>query len=250
MAWIELQFFFVKYKNIIINILIALWLVFTVRSCMSIKDSRQSLRENLKSLNDSAVYYKDKYGKEHARVNQVELSKKDASILFGKEIERITSELKIKEKQIKYYTSIKKETEGTFESKLDTVWKDSLVYKDGEKVLVPYIEYVGTTYKDKWLDFKGKFTDSSFKANYSISDSLTIVSYWKRKGFLSLGKKELYLDISSSNPNTKIINIDNFKISEEKVKRFGIGPQAGFQFSNGSFNPYIGIGIHYSLFKF
>jgi hypothetical protein len=76
------------------------------------------------------------------------------------------------------------------------------------------------------------------------------VGYWKRKGFLHLGRKDYFLDISSENPNTYIDNIKDFKITSDKPRRIGLGFIGGYGIDIGNkfqFRPYIGIGVYYRL---
>lgn len=100
-------------------------------------------------------------------------------------------------------------------------------------------------FEDKWLSIDGSLTDKPW--TYSIRDSLTFVSYYKKKG---LFKKQLVLNAYSANPNTTITGLTAIDIAQPKPKRIGIGLQAGYYYTGKAFVPAAGIGITYNIIRF
>lgn len=160
---------------------------------------------------DSTWYWKDAYNKEHARAE----SKVAEAIFLRNDLKHLSNELKIKEKQIRSFKKANTTTEGTVVIKSDTFYKDNYVY----------------------IDRKG---DTIF---FSIKDTFQIVDYWKRTWFL--GKKKYYVDISSSNPYTKVNSIvaREIKIKNPKIL---IGPSIQYNPFNNRTTPGVSI-MYYPL---
>lgn len=244
------QGWFMRHRGLIMLLVVGVYAIFATKSCRSKVIENNILVEAIKDKEAKIFYYKDQSGKEHARANQVTASKKQIEYLFRGKLDSISKELDIKSKQITDYIQISNSTGGNFSSKIDTFYKTSYIPVKGKDSIVKTIDYLGTKYNDTWLDFKAKIKNGTFDAEYTIKDSLDIVSYWKRTGFLGLGRKDYFIDISSKNPNTKIQNAKNFKISTQKDNKIGFGLIGGYGIDVKTFRPapFIGVGVYYKFF--
>lgn len=245
------QGWFMRHRGLIMLIVVGLYAIYATKSCRHQVIENNTLIEAIKDKEAKIVYYKDQTGKEHARVNQVTASKKQIEFLFKGKLDSVSKELNIKSKQITDYIQVINSTAGKFTSKVDTFFTPGVVVKiQGKDSIVKTIDYLGTNYKDAWLDFKAKIKNGTFEGQYTIKDSLELVSYWKRTGFLGLGKKDYFIDISSKNPNSKIQNAKNFKIQSPKDNKIGIGIIGGFGLDVKDFrpSPFIGVGVYYKIF--
>lgn len=240
-----------KNKTSILIILLIIYALLSTKSCMNNKNQLSELEEGIKDRDAKITYWMDKEGKEHARANEVQASKEAIEILFKGKLDSLSKELEIQKKQITQFIEIVKTTNGEFKSKIDTIYKPIIIKDEqGRDSIVRVIDYLGTAYKDEWLDFRAKIRDNNFEAEYSIKDSLTIVGFWKKKGLLGLGKKDYFLDISSANPNTHISNVKNFKVTSSNERKYGVGVIGGYGFSlkkEVTLQPFIGVGLFYRL---
>lgn len=104
-------------------------------------------------------------------------------------------------------------------------------------------------FKDKF-DTIGVSLGQRNKLNMHIHTGLTAVSGWvKQKGWF---KPDLYrVDLSFTNPDIKISGTKSFVAPPAKAKRFGVGIQLGYGWQTGlKPQPYIGVGLQYSLIRF
>lgn len=102
-------------------------------------------------------------------------------------------------------------------------------------------------YQNRFISLVGRIKHDSIDIGYKSFDSLTFVTYTKRKNIFS--PKELYLNAFSMNPNSSIKGLQSVKITVPPPK-WAIGVNAGYYFDGSSFRPGIGIGITKTIFRF
>lgn len=151
-------------------------------------------------------------------------------------VDSVLTTLKIQEKHLHEITGIGLKGNGRLRLKVDTVYVDSS-------------SRYAFKYKDRWIDIAGTIGSESY-LNYITTDSLIVTGYSKKKGFLGLGKKEVYIDAYSLNPNSRIKGIQGVRIIKERQKRFGIGPYIGIGYDGDGWVPTVGLGANYSLIRF
>lgn len=242
--------FLKKYWAVLLALLLLIAGYFYFKAKFTKKEDINNYDEIVKNLSDSVSYYRDAANNLHSVIAQNQGDQTVIQKAFQSTIDSITKTLKIKDKQIEAYVGIIQNTKGNFIAKIDTVYShDSTTILNG--LLVVDTSYI-IPYKDKWIDFTGTFhpAEQTFSAKYSLTDSLSIVSYSKSTGFLGLGAKKYLIDISSNNPSSTITNIHNFELINEKPKRFGIGPTVSVIYMNSKFSVVPGLGITYSLIRF
>jgi hypothetical protein len=154
---------------------------------------------------------------------------------YERTIDSLKQVLKIKDKQLVDLLSVGTTTTGKFKPTIDTVYIDS-------------VPSVSVSYTDKWLSIFGLVgNDEEWK--YTYSDSLTFTTYYKKTGFLKLGRS-LMLDGFSSNPNTQIEGITAIKINRSKPKKFSIGFNVSYAFDGTNWKPVAGVGLNYNIIRF
>ena len=110
-----------------------------------------------------------------------------------------------------------------------------------------------TRYKDKYLEATTIEDSAGSTLKYAYNAKLDVVQYEDRKNWFS--QKKSYIDISSPDKNFKVNDMERYK-KEIKIpnKRFGVGVNIGYgaylQNKQVYLGPYMGVGIHYNLFKF
>lgn len=137
---------------------------------------------------------------------------------------------------------------GRKDEKINTVYKDKIIYKDSiktitktiqgkEKEVIRYINRVDKLKeKEKEIIYDTLICDeivSNLKEQINNQDTIIL-------------KKDsiIYLTNEVINYKDKIIEI------KPKSKRFGIGFQTGYGVSNERFSTYIGVGISINLIRF
>lgn len=232
---------------LVVIVVLIIIILLSLKSCQDQKDLVQS-KMNLLSLNDSSYQksqriWKDKLGKEHITITQLQLEKEDL-IKYTKDLAK---QLKIKPKNINSVTSLTTSTDLDKKLQVDTV----------EKIVVIDSSHIDTLrqfdfkYEDKWASVEGCIGDSiNCKDSISINltDSFTIVTYVKKKWF----KDDIrYIDISNSNPYVHMNSIKSLEMKQKKPK-VAIGLSMGVGYSTSNIinkNPYpqlqFGISIIY-----
>lgn len=109
--------------------------------------------------------------------------------------------------------------------KLATVTKDSLLQA---KMEVNRLQQKIAKYQDKFVQLAYNYNDSTF--SYTGNSELTITDYRKRKWFLAPNKT--YVDISSTDPRTKINGFRTLTV-EPRVKSFGATLSASSMYEIG-----------------
>jgi hypothetical protein len=159
--------------------------------------------ESLKE--DSTWFYKDLYGKEHARSENLKLQR----IFLEKDINYLSEELSVKRKQIEGFKKFS--GKGEISIKVDSIYRDN------------YITIEKRTNDTLYVQFK---------------DTFQIVDYWKRTWFL--GKKKYYVDVKNSNPYFKIESVTSREV-KIKSPNILIGPAIQYSPISGRVTPGISI---------
>lgn len=102
-------------------------------------------------------------------------------------------------------------------------------------------------YQNRFINLVGRIEHDSIDIAYKSFDSLTFITYTKRKNILS--PKELYLNAFSMNPNSSIKGLQSVKLTVPPPK-WAIGINAGYYFDGTMFRPGIGIGLTKTIFRF
>lgn len=101
-------------------------------------------------------------------------------------------------------------------------------------------------YQNRFISLAGRIDQDSIDIAYKSFDSLTFITYTKKKNIFS--PRELYLNAFSMNPNSSIKGLQSVKLTVPPPK-WAIGINAGYYFDGNSFKPGIGIGITKTLIR-
>lgn len=217
-------------------ILLLILSIATVKSCLTQTPVFPTLKTITEIKDDSASYWKDAYGREHAQKEVAEAKYETIKAVYGPVIDSVLKGLKIQGKQMESLNIAGISNSNHVALSVDTIHKDSTT------------EY-RFHYDDKWIKLAGIIGQNS-ALDYTTYDSLIITSYYKRSGFLGLGKKTSYVDAYSLNPHSHITGMQSIRIATEKPKRFGLGPYVGYGWNGRQWAPNIGFGLNFSILKF
>ena len=189
------------------------WLLLVLLSGLlywSISSGRKKSKEidrlsnNQEALLTDLQIVKDKYGKEVARVQALELSKNEFEKLFKEQTE-IAEGLRLKIKRLESYIQTSVETK-------DSIIVDvqpPIIVRDTSSVVRPF------EFSDGWMELKGNLTIDGDKAidpakiqmSYSVTDTLDVMVYREPKKFLFIryGIKRLDCYIYPRNPHSKVV---------------------------------------------
>jgi hypothetical protein len=182
------------------------------------------------------VYTNSKTGTVHTETKVVQAERDvHLSSYYESLLADMKAELKLKDKQIDRLTGILALTEGTISMKHDTL----RVADSGS---------IAFSYADDFLQLAGVTGPEETSINYSLRDSIHLVSYWKQQGLF--GKRELYVNGYSKNPATTLVGLQQVKITPPPPKKWAIGLQLGYGAGATGLGPYIGIGISRNLIRF
>ena len=103
------------------------------------------------------------------------------------------------------------------------------------------------SFRDKYINLAGRIDNDSLDIAYKTFDSLTFVTYTKRKNIFS--KSELYMDAWPSNPNASLKGLQSIKLNAPKPKQWAIGITAGYYFNGQILLPGVGVGITKTIIR-
>jgi hypothetical protein len=192
----------------------------------------------------------DENGKLHSRVESFEVDRKTFEVTHKAYVDSLTKVLNIKPKDLKSIIVVTTDNHGSFVTGLDTNSRVN-VSINGKDTVKDTVRYFTFDYdKDKWLKFKGKIDSGNIFVEYKFTDSLTIVTFQKKTGFLGLGKMKTFADVKSENPNTTYNSLKHIELTNIKNKHWGFGPYVGYGYNGNIWSPNVGVSLQYILLKF
>jgi hypothetical protein len=207
-----------KWTSIVLILaIVALGLLY-LDSKMKLKQSREALITS----SEEVILWKDEYGRSNAELGVLKLDYQ-SFILTQERIVDSLKAIKIKPKTVAKIQNV-------------TLMTSDTVYITRNK---PFLSPWSTI---------GFVADDSI--SYSFKDSLSLVTYHKKYGFLHLKSKYVTRAISF-NPNTRLTGLTTVEIIP-KTRRISLGGFAGYglQFRDSQVFPgwIAGIGISFKLF--
>ncbi|GAA3919830.1 hypothetical protein GO495_00060 [Chitinophaga oryziterrae] len=198
--------------HIIIIILLIFFTFITIRTCFH-------KQRHINVIQDSAVYWKDKYNTEHIRKMAGSIQQPSA---FLNDIKN-----QMKQKDVQEATAIGATASGFLHPTVDTVYlpDSTTAYK--------------LRFQDQWLNLNGEIGKEPV-INYRFTDSIIITAYQQHR--------KTYIDAYSLNPNVHLTGITALRMVNRQ--HFTIGPYAGYGWNGKAFTPSIGISLQYSFIKF
>ena len=251
----QIKSFWSNNKKTIIIILLLLICFWVLKRYFNAKAEKQQISDILKHKDDSLIVYKDKNGVLNSKISEIQGNADVIKQVYGKTIDSLAGALKIKSSQIQEYIQIVTSTKGNFKAKIDTVIKRDTINNGGDFAfgIVSDTSYP-IKFDDGYLSLNALYTTQgdSIKGSYKFNDQLTVTSFYERHGllkFLGIGRKDYFLNASSTNPNCVVTGLRNFRVVTESNKKISIGPNISVIYNKGV-QVVVGIGIQYSLIKF
>lgn len=212
--------------GVIIILLIAL---FTKRKGSSV------LQDEILSLSEELTFYQAENGAWIAEMTETKASYDNAL----RDLETAKAELNamgLVSEGLKTYTKVKVVVRDTIPMEpvyvIDTIERDVIIY---DSTLVAF------EYSDQWLDARTEQHLWWQSLVYEIRDEVTFT--------VRSEKNRVILQGANQNPNARITGIDYIEV-KQKPARFGVGPHLGVGITPAGLQPYLGVGVHYSLIKF
>lgn len=227
------------YKIIIAIALIIAISVCTYRACNREQPVSTSSATGKVTPKQIPITYKGKSGTVHTEVKVVQ-AEHDVWLedYYQHLLKEARDSLKLKEAELKEVLAASISTSGSLKIPIsvDTLKVHDTIYP--AKVF---------KYTDRFIKLVGRIDQDTVDLGYKSFDSLTFITYTKRKHLFA--KKELYLNAFSMNPNATIKGLQSVKINAPPPK-WAIGINAGYYFDGSTFRPGIGIGITKTIFRF
>jgi len=191
--------------------------------------SKERVKNEL--LTNEITKWRDSVNRSMAKIKVIQTDINVLNNVYKSNLDSITKKFNILEKEYKNINSI-------FTTKSDT--KDSIVVKIVDNKF---------KFSDKWTNISG-FLDSEGKLNfnYAINNEYTYLTYFDQKrlfNFIPYGKRSLYIQAISENPNTTINDLKKIDITPQKRKfMVNLGPQFGYGITRFGTTLYAGIGLN------
>lgn len=215
----------------------------------AITELHKAVAYNAQSDSATIKTWKDKYGQEHVRAEN--LAVHDAAMaeladsvgkLLNVNPDRVSSISHIDGVAVVKAVPTIDSTETT---------KEACPIGDTVKIVQAFDFHWG----DSWTSISGRVGIGGVNnINVTMSDTLKQSSYWSRKWFL--GKKTYYTDLTNTNPHVKLTGYKGETLAGENAneKLWSIGPAIGVGYGPGSAinkpSFWAGVTVQYSLFKF
>lgn len=205
-------------RDAILILIIAALLILLLHTCDSAKRTERTLESELGSVQ----IWRDKFGRSNAELTVTKLDYQSLKKYHSNVVDSLRKQLGIKPKSVTNVVTV------------GSVISDTVFITTGKPSV------------SKWATFK---LDSN-KLVYSIRDSLVLVTYNKRYGFLNL-KTKYTTRVVSFNPHSTITGLTSIEIIP-KERRLHLGLYAGYgmQLNQGvvRVGPSVGLGITMKIF--
>lgn len=229
-----------KFSKIVLVVLLIL-LVASVQTCR-VHYKKSSENENLiESLNDTIKIWRDKDGLSHSKIQIIETTNANSFLklkIKDKEIIELQEQVKKYKDWLKNQGSI---TIFTSTTQFDTIYESKIIPSEiNDSSFLAEIN-------NEWIQTKFGYRNDSTFYNLKVYNKYSIVLGEEKDG---LFKRKSYVEITNYNPYSETTSLRTYQVSQNK-KSFSFGPQIGVGFnSDFKLEPYLGIGIQYSLIKF
>jgi hypothetical protein len=242
----------------LIGVIIILILLLS-KGCNKIKELQTS-NSLLEHLDDSAKFYRNKFGELVAR-NVVLENNSTKEFLKIKSSDSLINQLqaRVKEYQkqlksggsvtnINTSTNIHKGIATQIMDREDDIfyWRNRFEPFDlNKKKDTTKNDVYFSNYKDKWIDYQISAFKDTIYLDVEITDKYSVVVGSERDKWYK--KKKTFVDVISESPYTQIKSLKAYKVSDErKPTRLSLGIQIGYGLTPIP-KPYIGIGLQYNV---
>ena len=238
------------------NFLWILFLLFFLIITLFISlDLKRELKEKTNliiSLNDTLKVWKDKDSLSHAKIQILETSDLRDFINLksnNKEIQKLQklvekNKNKLDEKSSVTIFEVITKISDKIPTKIDTIYiqkKDSVIKRT--------IIYYSSFNLGNWVKGFTKITEDSTLIDLSIRNEYSVIIGKESQGWFK--SKKSFVEIINENPYSETKSLRTYRVQSKGDKKISVGPFIGYGITNNlQFQPFIGVGIQYSLIKF
>lgn len=154
--------------------------------------------------------YQDKSGQNHSKKEIIYVNDEQAALLFRSQIDSLTKQMGIKDKQIAGFTTVRGEATHTFIPDITHI-KDSLTG----------VIQSSLSYNSKWFDLHGSLNPGE-PLTTKFRDSVNLVFTKEPYGFLKL-KERVMADAFSGNKQMEYTNIKSWQVPDTRNNKAKIG---------------------------
>lgn len=230
-----------KTKNVLLVILTILLFIF-VKNYFSKSNQLSESKSLLLSLNSALEISKNKLGQEVAKREIIETYN---TKMFTR-MELQDSALKDLQKLVKDNRKlIKNSGSATIlkgETNVDKSTVTNIYYPSGD-TLPTYT----SNFNNEWVGYSIISKFDTTKLDLKIKNKYSIVIGSEKKNIFT--KRKPFATVTNFNPYSTNTELRTYQV-KIKRKKFGIGVQVGYGITKAGLSPYVGLGGHYSLFKF
>ena len=179
-----------------------------LHQCQQLKQEKQRLAANIESLTTGTEQFKTEAGKQAARAQQLELTTGELKQQCA-DLQARLEDMGIKNKYLQRAVSASTQ----MSAKVDTVIRDSIVY-------VPQLARLDTLqvlrWADAWVRLDGIIRAGRVTGDITSQDTLTVAIHRvpKKFWFIKWGTKRIDVSVASSNPHTKIMQVQCVEIKK------------------------------------
>ena len=230
--------------------LLALIFLFSGLTILYIGHNEDQKSKNfIKSLQDSIQTYKNKEGKEVAKISTINSSIKDFIDLQSKdkEIQELQKLVKEYKNKLKNQGSVTKFSNNT---KVETKTITKIEY---DTIIVNNIQEIYPKYKSDfnlkgWIAGDIIASKDSTNINLEVYNEYSVIIGEESQGWFK--PKKTFVEVINHNPYSSTEKLRTYQVEKPKNKLFSIGPYIGIGVNQeGKFIPSVGIGLQYNIFK-
>jgi hypothetical protein len=208
-----------------------------------------------KALGDSLTTWRDKEGDFKANITLLEYQSAD---YFTKWNTADSTVVKLQALVTKYKKQLGKKGSATIittDAEID-ISEPTIVERDTVKPCDPVyktnfeIMGSGKYEKTRWVWGEVIATKDSTVVGMRFHEEIDVVLGEEKTGFLGLGKRRPFAEVTLHNPFNKVSTLRSFNVTPPKPKRFGIGPTLSYGVGSG-FVPqvFVGVGVNYNILR-
>lgn len=248
-------------KQTIVSIIIVFIIIIILGLIKQCNKPVVESNEMYEHLQDSITTYKNKYGESVAVIQVLqasntstllELKTKDETILW------LQKEVKDAHDKIKSGGSIsivgteilftgKNGTTITFDTSKPPIMDDD---EDASfnKTVYLYPEYSSTSKDTTWIKYSIKANKDTTTLDLSVKNKYSVLIGSKRDKWYK--PKYPIVEVTTKNPYDKVKTLRAFEVKDNQKTRLGLGLSVGWGVNPKGIQPYLGIGLNYTLIKF
>lgn len=218
--------------------LVMLTLIVVMCDNRKMGSENESLSLQLQAKTQSMKAWQDQAGRHVAEIASLAAERKEMEKAFGERIDAY-------QRQISGLRRLESATEVSTESRGDV--NIEITYPDDTIFRLSMVPPGRFSYRDEWATIDGRIIGDNLSISYMVKDSLSVVEFWKKRGFLK--RPELTLNVTSHNPATRITGLQNLSILAPKEK-WGIGVGIYYGIGSDGHGVFVGAGIQRTLISF